>query len=437
VVQLVLSAEKLHVPKTRVGMYAAIGWEHARIALRSFDVPDRDLDSVPPRRLRAALLYGTLSIETQLYAPLRSALFQARALRIGIDYGTPTHVARALCLAATIASVNGTQRAARRSEELLQRAEQLFKRGGNPAVQLELLCARAFSAQFVGNIERALEPANAVEQLTESRSVIGEHGDYYYMFTVRMVQISSLQSLGRLLDARRVLQEHVASARATDNVAAILQVSMNRAIDEQALDMCAGSRARLDEEYSKLPKGDFGVLTLAHLLAVMRAACATRDFDWAFARLAEFWQPYKRSIVHRSAFVACLAHSTHARLLINHYIETGASGDLEALVRDDLAALARLPTALLADIAIARTQARLAALKGDREGAIGHMRSCLEHMTRVSFKQELEHDRYMLGLLIGGEQGAELVAQARTGLLECGVSDPDANMRAYAPELVR
>ncbi|HTU60925.1 MAG TPA: hypothetical protein VMF89_20875, partial [Polyangiales bacterium] len=218
---------------------------------------------------------------------------------------------------------------------------------------------------------------------------------------------------------------------------AILQVTMNRVVDEQALDMCAGSRARLDQEYDKLPKNEFGVLNAAHLLGVMRAACATRDFDWAFARLAELWQPYLSSIIHRSAFVACLAHTTHARLLINHHVETGATGDIAALVRDDLAVLTRMPPGLMADVPVARTRARLAALSGDRERAIQYLRPCLDRMSSGNIKQETAHDRYALGLLIAGDEGAALVEQARRDLRECGVSDPDANMRAYVPELLR
>lgn len=436
IIQQVLEAQKMHVPKTRAGLFAAIGWELGRIALRSYDVPLREHD--PGSQLeQMALLYGTLSIETQLYMPLRSALFQARALRLALDYGTATEVARALCLSAAIACVSGTQRAARRAQGMLARAEQLFKVTGNPEVQLELLCARAVCAQFAGDISAALEPANAVEQLIESKAATSLLGDYYYMFTVRMVQITALQSLGRLLEARKLLQEHVASALATDNVAAILQITTNRVIDEQALDMCAGSRARLDAEYDKLPRGEFGILTAAHMLGVMRTACATRDYDWAFARLDAMWEPYKRSIVHGSAFMAMLAHTTHARLLINHHVETGATGDIEALVREDLAALRRMPEGLIGDVPLARTRARLAALRGERERAVALLRPCLERMLQTNIKQETEHDRYMVGLLMGGDEGAQLVAQARQSLRECGVTDPDATMRAYAPELLR
>jgi eukaryotic-like serine/threonine-protein kinase len=435
-VQQVLEHRGMTVPKTSAGVLAAIAWEHGRIALRSYDVPDR-VENAHGLVEQQAMLYGTLSIETQLYAPLRSALFQARALRMALDHGSPTAVARALCLAAAVAGLTGTARAEKRSQELLQHAERLFKRSGDPEVQLELWCARAVCAQFVGNLEQALEPANAVERLIETRSSAGRHGDYYYMFTVRMIQISSLQSLGRLLEARAVLKEHVAHARATDNVAALLQVSMNRVVDEQAFDMCKGTRARLDAEFPLLPQNSFGILSVAHMLGVMRAACATGEYDWAFERLETLWQPYLRSIIHRSAFVATLAHTTHARLLINHHIATGATGDVEKLVQQDLAELSSLPLGLFADVAVSRTRARLAALKGDRERGVGLLRPCLERMAQRGFMQEYEHDRYMLGLLVGGAEGERLVALAQRGLRECGISDPDANMRAYVPELMR
>jgi hypothetical protein len=106
-------------------------------------------------------------VETQLYAPLRSALFQARSLRLALDYGTSGQVARALCLAAAVACLSGTQRAARRSQMLLSRAEALFKRQHNQDIQLELLAATAVCAHFVGKPEEALAPTLEVGRMIE------------------------------------------------------------------------------------------------------------------------------------------------------------------------------------------------------------------------------------------------------------------------------
>jgi hypothetical protein len=437
IVQQVLQAQRIHVPHSAAGLLAALGWELGRIGLRSFNVPTRQQTPEQTRIGETALLYGTLAIETQLYDPLRSALFQARALRLALDNGTPTQAARALCMTAALTCLSGSERAARRSELLLNQAQELFKRDGNAHPPLELLCARAVCAQFLGNLAEALAPTYEVERLLDAKSPdTGAHGDYYYVFSVQMVRISALQGLGRLLEARQALREHLARARSTDNLVAVLQVSTNRVVDEQALDMNAGSRAWLDAEYGKLPQGKLSILHVGHMLSVMRAACSTRDYAWAFERIAELWEPYQSSIIHRSAFVAALAHSTHARLLLNHHVETRATGDAAALVRNDLRQLERLAPSLFRDVALARTRARVAFLKGDRARAIALLQPSLERFVKTPMLQEVAHDRYTLGLLLGGEKGAQLVALARKGLADSGVSDPDANMRAYVPELL-
>ena len=437
VLQQVLEAEQMQVPKTAAGMIAALGWEHARIALRRFDVSDRPAPSEPHPLEQRALLYGTLSVESQMYAPLRAALFQARSLRLGLDYGQPYAVARTLCLAAAIAAVSGTPRAARRAHAMLQHAERLFERSDKQS-QVELLSAQAMCAQFLGGLEQALAPASAVERAIAQRSSGDQHGDYYYMFAVQMVRISALQAMGRILEARAALHEHLALAQATDNRAAVFQVTMNRVIDEQALDMCAGSRERLDAELEQLPKGAFNILNAAHMLGVMRAACATREYDWGLARMDQLWEPYQRSIVHRSAFLAVFAHASHARLLLNQYVDSGAKhGNPETLVRRDLRQLARLPDSYMRHVGIARTKARLAFLRGKRDRAVELQRELLERAESSNMHLESAHDRYVLGLLIEGSEGSQLMAAAVQVLLACGISDPHAYMRGYAPELMR
>ena len=318
----------------------------------------------------------------------------------------------------------------------MNHAERLIARDGSHDLRLELLCARTVCALFVGDLGSVLEPSAEVELLARTNAPAAQ-GDYYYIFAVLMARISALQNLGRLLEARQLIHEFVARARATDNLGAVLQVTLNRVIDEQALDSCAGSRARLDAEYVKLPKGEFSVLNAVHLIAVMRAACSTRDFSWAFERTHELWEPYQRSLVHRSALLACLAHATHARLLLNHRVETGASGDPGALVRYDIKQLERLPSTPLRDASILRTRARVASLTADVETATRLMRQSRAVFENTAMIHELGHDQYCLGLLVGGAEGAQLVASAKRTLTEYGISDADANMRAYVPELTR
>jgi tetraacyldisaccharide-1-P 4'-kinase len=141
-------------------------------------------------------------------------------------------------------------------------------------------------------------------------------------------------------------------------------------------------------------------------------------------------------MLHRGAFLAVLAHSNHARLLLNHHVETGARGDIAALVRDDIGQLEALPSGLMRDAEIKRVQARVAYLSGDRARAIQLIRATLAIADMNLLRQELAQDQYALGLMLGSEAGAQPIRDARQALAECGITDPGANMRAYVPELL-
>jgi hypothetical protein len=77
----------------------------------------------------------------------------------------------------------------------------------------------------------------------------------------------------------------------------------------------------------------------------------------------------------------------------------------------------------------------LATLRGDREQAIGLLRSCVKAFETRKIRQEREHDCFALGLLLGGAEGAQLVTGARNELAASGFANPDASVRAYMPEL--
>jgi len=95
----VLSELKIETPTSTAGLIAAIGWERARLALRSLDFEPRSVAEIPPEQYFVGHLCGTLSIELQPYDPLRAALFQARSLRMALDGHVPELLARAASLA--------------------------------------------------------------------------------------------------------------------------------------------------------------------------------------------------------------------------------------------------------------------------------------------------------------------------------------------------
>jgi len=63
--------------------------------MRGYEVKPHASAEISARLGRTAELYGTLTVDTQLYEPLRAALFQARCLRLALESGDAIIIARA------------------------------------------------------------------------------------------------------------------------------------------------------------------------------------------------------------------------------------------------------------------------------------------------------------------------------------------------------
>jgi hypothetical protein len=192
---------------------------------------------------------------------------------------------------------------------------------------------------------------------------------------------------------------------------------------------------RLDAERAELPERAFGILGLLHMISMMMTACATGEHDWALNRLEQDWPAYLSSPIHMTAYMAAVAHFAHARLILNRHLASGASGDAWQLVRPDVRALRRLPPGTYRDVALARLRARCAYLRGDVASAIAALRESTSLLDAASYLDEPERDRFALGCLNGGAEGAQLRAAVVARLHALGALVPLEELRSYYPEL--
>ena len=431
----VLDLLGIDVPSSELGLIAAIGWERARVAMRGYTVKPHKDREVAARLYETAELCGTLSVETQLYAPLRAAWFQVRTMRLTLESGYPAGIARAMCLEGGLACITGTPRAARRAAELFARAKELAEQYDNDDLAVEISTGRALSAMFLGRPLEVIEHSDAANRAYALKVAGGGHGDYFYRYAVNAARLAALQSLGRHVQARQELRDYLERAQATGNRAAIWQVTLTRTLAERAIDNCASSRARLDAERSELPSGAFGILQLLHMLATMLAACSINDYDWALATLERDWPVYLQSMLHRTAYIASVAHFTHARLLLGRHVATQSVEDPERLIRPDVRVLASLPASPYRDAVLLRLRARCAILKADRTSAMALFRDSAQRLDSASYLDEPERDRFAIGCLVGGSEGAAMCAAAEARLRELGALVPHEELQSIYREL--
>jgi tRNA A-37 threonylcarbamoyl transferase component Bud32/tetratricopeptide (TPR) repeat protein len=202
-VQRVLDLQGIDVPSSETGLIAGIGWERARVALRGYKVVPHKDPEASKRLIELGELCGTLSVETQLYAPLRAAWFQARSMRLALESGDAAGIARALCLAGGLACISGTARASRQAAELFARAREIAAKCDNEDLTVEISTGPSLAAMFLGRPHEVIEHSDAANRAYALKLAGSGHGDYFYLFAVNAARLAALQSLGRHLQSAR------------------------------------------------------------------------------------------------------------------------------------------------------------------------------------------------------------------------------------------
>jgi hypothetical protein len=74
-------------------------------------------------------------------------------------------------------------------------------------------------------------------------------------------------------------------------------------------------------------------------------------------------------------------------------------------------------------------------LDGDPKHAIELLQQSASASSEAFYHDEHEHDRFALGCLMGGNEGAQLCAAAEEALRSFGVIEPLEELRGFYPEL--
>ncbi|HKP57486.1 MAG TPA: protein kinase [Polyangiales bacterium] len=431
----VLEAAQIDVPSSDAGLIAAIVWERTRLKLRGPKPVERAANDYPNELLKRVDVLMGLWASTQSSDTLRSTLFQLRALRAALEAGEPTRLVRVLCASATATAVAGTAEAASESDALVERAVAISA-AMNARDEVLIASTRAINAFMLGRFKDVVSHADAAERLFRADAQDDPGGNYNRRFVTALVRIGTLHALGQYERFKRELPAVIEDARATDNRAVLLQLTYTHTSLEQLLGHGARSRARLDAEIGELPTTRVNSLYLLHMVAVMSAACWSRDFAWGRLHLEEAWTRYLRSPLRLAASMAMMAHDLHGRFSLNEAIELDLRADPAALVAPDLRALRKLavPMAKTAEL---RLRGRVALLTGKRIDAAALLRESSNMLDELGSPHEAARDQFALGAAVGGSEGETLRSGARARIRALGIMDVDADLRAYFPEALR
>ncbi|MET0387593.1 MAG: protein kinase [Polyangiales bacterium] len=419
-------------PQSELGLYAALGWERARLALRGLSYKPRPRHEQPFLAFFTAEFCGLVSIETASYHPLRAALFQARCLRIALAYGEHEDVARALCAAATITSVEASERGQLRAEELLAKAEAIEKQTDSALLRTNIASARAICAYLAGRLAQSVELCAHAEHLLRTASADAE---YHHRFTLAAARIGALMDLHETERAEAELEIYLREADATENINAKLHVCYIQTWRDLLADRAHAAKARLDHQRTQLPRVGFGMLHVLHMAAVLRTGCATGELDWALESTRDHWDAFQGSVVKRSEIFCVYGYATHARLVLCRAVRSGQLRDIGRELSTHRSALKKV-TLSNGRGELQRIEARIALAKGDKAAAQQLLGASIGHFESAGAPDHAERDRFALGVLQGGDEGKTRREAALERLRELGVVAPLRDLRGYYPELL-
>jgi hypothetical protein len=290
------------------------------------------------------------------------------------------------------------------------------------------------NAYALGRLHELLASTDEAGRSIRSDAQQAPIGNYNRRFGVASIRITAMQTFGQYGRCSRELRGLLHAATATDNRALSLLLTRSQTIAEQVEGKALQARKRLDAQRALLPANRFGLLHVLHLAAVISTACWTKDYAWADEYLASMWPEFLRSPLRRSGYLGVMAHSEHARLLLNQQLEGVRASMLPVAPIEDLRALSRsrLPAA---GAFVERFRARIAILEARPDEAIARLRASRAAFEALDMLHEAARDQFALGVVIGGEQGALLQSAADQRMRELGVVVPRADVRAHFPEL--
>ena len=428
----------ISVPKTAVGLKAAIAWERARLAVRGMEFTPRPEAEIPTEMLERIDVFNDLRVDVGSIDPLRGGLFLSKLLRWALDAGEPLRFLKALFGVGYLQASIGSATGQRKADALLEQMDGLASLIDTEEARMYAVGAHALVCWTLGRFEEVLGSARELEALYEKLAGSGLDSYYHYFRQgVMAAFIGTLFELSEYEEATEHLQAIVGECERTDNRAGLLQLSLSRIRADEFAGRPEAAVERLMQEREQLPPIGFGTYHALHMISVCHAAAITGQYAWGLELLDTDWPLYMRSPVHRMCAVGFLAQGARAQLLFNHHLAQGSTGGAAArppsFLSKEVQALRNLypreragPLALL-------FEARLAVANGQREHAIRLLERAIEHADREGAR---ERARFALGLVRGGAAGESERRTAEAFFANRGVADPVAFLRGHMPELL-
>jgi eukaryotic-like serine/threonine-protein kinase len=400
-----------------------------QIRLRGLNFTERDAGQISELDLFRIDLCSAVAAGLGTVDLIRAADFQCRHLLLALKAGEPYRVSRAMAFEAARAASPG-RTARKRSASIAQRAEALANKVGHPLALGLSLWASGVGAYCFGHWKKSAELCERSAEILRERCT----GVTWEITIAHRFLLGSYLLLGEVAELQRRVPALLSAALEQGNifVATDLRTRMN--LIWLAADNPDRARAEVIEALKVWPREGYHLQHYSSMLALAQIELYTGDAEVAWKHVNAQWNALQRSMLLRLQILRVEALHLRARTAL----ATSLSGPTQqrARLQRIAARLARRIAAekmSWADPFAALIRGTIAGARNEPARAVSFLSEAITGFELGDMSLWTAVSRRRLGEMLGGERGAELIADADAWMTIQGIRNPMGMTRMLAP----
>jgi serine/threonine protein kinase len=393
--------------------------------LRFKERPEAELDPVELGRIDAcwAATQGLMNVD-----PLRASYFQLQHMHLSLGAGEPARVATALSALGVVLLSLGTRRGLDWGTSLLARGQAIAERLDNPFLLAMAAIMDSSRGLVLGDWNESLARTHHAMTLLERC-----RGVQLWRNCARNMEVYALEALGRFKEVAARTAEWQREAVQLQDIFGQLTAMAYAAPPLLAAHDLEGARRLAREVVALWSRRGFFIQHMHALRIETYAELHEGNPGKARARLLADWPGLRSSQMLQAQFPRLEMLLLRARTALACAAAEGPGGrELLALAEQDARSFEReIRRDTRATASLIRACA--ARIQGHDTAALTFLDEAISGYNDVQMSLHAASARRAKGVVLGGETGRALIAQADTFLRGLGVENPERWLAAQAP----
>jgi len=424
----VLADVGVPAPSSKFGAMATLLLGRLRVRLRGLRFVEREESQVAPEELRRVDACWSAASGLTMSDTVLGMVFQTSHLRLALRSGEPSRITMALIVEAVFSSVRG-RKGIPRAQALIRRSTNLAEASGNHRARLWASFGWGMSLYQVGRFKEAMRQWEQTRSLVEQMA-----GVHYERSTVVLAQVWSSYYLGDWRELSRLVTAELQAARDRGDLYSATNFATGIPSTVWLLRGQPDRARRLAREHvERWSRKGFHLQHYWEAFAVAQASLYRANAAAAWRDLEARWPGLSRSVLLRISMVLMEAHDLRARCAVAQAANLPEERSRYLHEARHCARRLKRPRLPVADALHLLLHAGISVVEGRFDRGVELLRRSQEAFTHLGMTGHLQVARWRMGDLIGGDEGAALIAGARAWMEAQQVSQPERMVYVITP----